>query len=270
MLIPLPRRVKLSDLATSCGCSLFVPPALVLLVGLWTLYVALRNPHPIPVTLAEYRSRRPSDGWYRVSGVKLDPKRMFWVTTRYRTHNDEGGRKGTLDVHISQKAEDLSSIYLPVEDAARAQPDHAVTTVVCTNDAKLLEALKATPPGTMKAAAGEMSDGSTSLLRILKGKFSPKDLQRDVDGMAEVGLSSSLDPGEAAQLARDLGTSPDKLLVINETNRPSMTSALYTLGCGGALLLLAIPFCYLFIRLGRSLRPGEQQRQPWVAPPPKQ
>jgi len=185
----------------SLGCLGYLIVIGLLWGGCQGVYTALKNRHPLEITVADYIAQQPNAEWVTLKDAQLNLL--------------EAAHKGRLG--------NITEIFIPVRPKGESK-DAQVHILLSTKDAAIVAALE-----DMNRSSGTMKDAIDAASRHADKLF----MQKDISGLIRFGFDS--DTKTRDKLARlDMKLAAD-FVILNDGATPSLFGGISMLG-GGLLI----------------------------------
>jgi len=193
---------------TSLGCLGYIAVLGLLIVGGQGVYVALKNPKPLELTVADYIAQKPNAEW-----VKLSDAQVSLVEAAYKA------RVGKV-----------SEIFIPVRPNGESM-DAPIHIVLSTEDKAVVAALQklSRSDGTLKKKVDAASQQAEKLF-----------MWQDIYGLTRYGIFFDL--LMRARLARLKLNLAEDFVIVNDGEAPDLVFNLSLLG--GGLLIWFFMLCH--------------------------
>ncbi len=207
----------------TCGCLLLAASVGCIALGIEGIHNARTYQHPRTLTYAQFAKAAPKEGWFRVTGCRLDVLDAVYETVTYKGTKQDARTDPTI-----------SRVWVPVEDASKDPgPDARVSLVLETQDEGILSTVR-------EMARLEREDTGTSAIeKWARAHVSRLSVDRDVQGMVQSGiLASDKDREQVARLAER--TTPDYAILVDGKTPGSVGGSVALLVFGIFLGVLTI------------------------------
>lgn len=192
---------------TSLGCLGYIVVFGLITVGGQGVYVALKNPEPLEITVAGYIARKPNAEWMRLQEAQVS----------------------LVEAAYNARLGKISEIFIPVRPIGETT-DTPAHILLSTEDKAVVAALK------------KLSQSGDSLKKKVDAASQQADrlfMRQDVYGLTRYGIFYDL--FMRARLARLGMNLADDFVIVNDGAAPNLSASLAMLG--GGLLIWFLMLC---------------------------